>query len=40
MGEFFLCHALVFTAQWSKKSFHQAKTLPVVQDENESDLKV
>lgn len=39
MGEFCLCHALVFTAQWSKKSFYQIKTLAVFQDENKSDLE-
>lgn len=39
MGKFCPCHALVFTAQWSKKSFHQVKTLAVFQDENESDLE-
>lgn len=39
MGEFCLCHALVFTAQWSKKSFHQIKILAVFQDENKSDLE-
>lgn len=39
MGNFCLCHALVFMAQWSKNSFHQIKTLAVFQDENKSDLE-
>lgn len=39
MGDFCLCHALVFTAQWSKKSFHQIKTLAVFQDENKNYLE-
>lgn len=39
MGDFCLCHALVFTAQWSNKSFHQIKTLAVFQDENKNYLE-
>lgn len=39
MGDFCLCHALVFTAHWSNKSFHQIKTLAVFQDESKNYLE-